>query len=95
MNVGDRYRVKHTAVLRKYGVRLHNRFNRQDDHAWPGDVGTVTDSSYTTTAGERMPFYTLEFERGRRLVLDVTDDGRIVWPGLGTLVADFALVKQE
>lgn len=94
MTIGEQYRVKHTAVLRKYGVRVGGPFvDKGDEVAWPGDVGTVTDSSYVhQPSGERVTYITLEFSRGRRLVLDVTEDGRIVWPGLGAHVADFVRV---
>lgn len=79
MKVGEKYRVKSTPDLRKYGVRTRGSWQaRGDDRAWPGDVCTVVETKWTSPSGYPMSQITLEFERGRMVPLDgMSDDDKL------------------
>ncbi|MCF1193572.1 hypothetical protein LRR18_18455, partial [Mangrovimonas sp. AS39] len=68
VQVGDRFKVKATPHLRKWGVRVHRWDNSSSDNrAWPGEIGVVERTDYTAHNGEPMTCYHLVFERDRRL----------------------------
>lgn len=85
MKPGDRYRVKSTAVLRRYGIRTYGTFQAKgDDHVWPGDSGTVVERRWTPGSGPPSSGLWLEFSRGRSLCVDtLSTESR----------KDFALVR--
>lgn len=75
--VGDRVRVKSTVITRKYGIRVHvpHWGNKHDDHAWPGEVGTVVEFK-GGPAGDQWTGHRIEFDRGRTFLLSTTPDDR-------------------
>jgi len=68
---GDLYRVKATSLLRRYGVTVYGSISdaHADCKAWPLEVGTVEDRTYTDSNGERVPCLRLTFSRGRGLAI--------------------------
>ena len=86
MREGERYRVKHTPILRQYGVRTRGAWQAKgDDRAWPGEVGVVVRRTWTAHDGSAMSGLWLQFERGRDLCVDSLSDEAL---------ADFARVRQ-
>lgn len=72
--VGQRWKVKRNPITKQYGVRTHGAWQAKgDDHAWPGEVGTVVEWTWTTTDGAPMSCLKLEFERGRAVSVDLAD----------------------
>lgn len=72
---GQRVRIVHNPITRKYGVRVSGPFaSPGDDVAWPGEIGTVVRMPYTASNGEQMAAWFIEFERARRFTLGIDGD---------------------
>lgn len=66
---GDRVRVVHSPITRKYGVGVHGGSGRGDSVAWPGEVGVVTRWPYTAHDNTPMAHWCIVFDRNRRVTL--------------------------
>ena len=84
MKPGERYRVKSTPILRRYGVRTGGSWQAKgDDRAWPGDVGIVVERRWTAHDGSTCSDLRLEFDRGRSVdavTADLADFVRVRFP---------------
>lgn len=95
MKPGERYRVKATPPLRRYGIRVHGG-STLDTHAWPNEIGTVELREWTALNGDRMSCLRLVFSRGRSTTIPEArgDDDEGYWvEKLREFKAQFAKVR--
>lgn len=79
---GDRYAVKHTPILRRYGIGFGN------DRIMPGEIGEVR--IYPGNGWEGME---LEFSRGRRCQIGTRYSSTGEWEMNAERMANFKRVK--
>lgn len=65
--VGTRFEVKATPILRRYGIHCGTG---PDNRLWPGEIGTVTYTSWTCRDGSTNDAAYVQFPRDRRISLE-------------------------